>query len=271
MAMKKRLFALAAVGALALVLASPGTSSAIIIIGPGGVNYGGFGWGGLGWGGLGLGGLGYAGYGGLGGYGYPGFFGGGYRMPMVGYGGASYAPGYGMSYGYGGLGASTSPYSYVGYGTTYTPYRFAYSPGYRGIGYAGYGVTVPSSYAMPANTSVAWYPPLFTRSSGTAGVGTGGTSGAARPASYGGGGGADTRAIVQVEVPANATLWFDGEKTQQTGGLRTFHTPPLERGHSYHYDVKARWEQNGKTVERTRRVDVYAGGRVTVDFNEPGK
>jgi uncharacterized protein (TIGR03000 family) len=259
--MKKRMFALAAVAALALVLASPGTSSAIIVIGPGGV---GFGYG-LGWGGMGWGGLGYGGYG----FGYPGMYGGGYRMPMVGYGGASHAPGYGTTYGYGG--ATASPYSYVGYGTTYTPYRFAYSPGYRGVGYAGYGVTVPSSWASPVSTSVAWYPPVFPRAA-TAGLPRSSAASAASPAAYGGGGAeADTTATVQVEVPAGATLWFDGTPTKQTGALRTFHTPPLERGHSYHYDVKARWEENGKPVERTKRVDVYAGARVTVDFNQPSK
>jgi uncharacterized protein (TIGR03000 family) len=249
--MKKRWFALAALGALALVLASPGTSSAIIIFGPSGVGYGGyggyglggFGYGGLGYGGLGYGGLGYAGY--------------GYGMPGLGYGGTTYAPGYGMTYGYGG--ASTSPYSYVGYGNTYTPYRFANS-GYRGVGYAGYGTTVPSSWAMAPNSYVAFYPPSFPRSSPAA---------PATPAGYGGG--ADNRATVQVEVPAGATLWFDGVQTKQTGAMRTFTTPALESGRSYHYDVKARWEQDGKPVERTRRVDVYPGARVTVDFNQPGK
>jgi uncharacterized protein (TIGR03000 family) len=246
--MKKRWFALAALGALALMLASPGTSSAIIIFGPSGVGYGGYG-------GYGLGGFGYGGYG----MGYPGLYGGGYRMPGLGYGMGTYSPGYGMTYGYGG--ATTSPYSYVGYGTTYGPYRFAYSPGYAGVNYAGYGTSVPSSWAMAPNSYVAFYPPSFPRSAPAAAP--------AMPASYNSD--ADTRAVVQVEVPADATLWFDGVQTKQTGALRTFSTPNLESGRSYHYDVKARWEQNGKPVERTRRVDVYAGARVTVDFNQPGK
>jgi uncharacterized protein (TIGR03000 family) len=261
--MKKRGFALAALGALALMLASPGTSSAIIIFGPSGVGYGygfpgygGFGYGGLGYGGLGYGGLGY------GGLGYAGY---GYGMPGVGYGAPSYAPGYGTAYGYPGVG--TSPYSYVGYGTTYTPYRYAYSPGYRGVGYAGYGVTVPSAWAAGPNTTVAFYPPSLPRSSPA--LPRSAAAGAATPAAYGSD--ADTRATVQVEVPANATLWFDGVQTKQTGAMRTFTTPPLESGRSYHYDVKARWEENGKPVERTRRVDVYPGARVTVDFNQPAR
>ena len=187
--MKKRLCALAALGALAVVLASPGTSSAILFGAGGGYGlpYSHYGWGGLS-------------------FGYPGAYAAGYGTPVL------------------------------GYGLTYR--------------YAGYGVAVPSS------TSAAWYLPLFTHSPVS-----GGAAGAD----------ADTTSIVQVEVPADAMLWFDGVPTKQTGALRTFHTPPLERGHNYHYDVKARWENNGKPVERTRRVEVYAGGRVTVDFNQPSK
>ncbi len=199
--MKKRWFTLTAFGALALLLASPGTSSAIL--------FGGYSPPGYGWGGYGLA--------------YPGMYGAGYRVPWLGYG---------LTYGYPGV--TLWPSSYVGYGSTYAPSRFAYSPGYRAAA------------------------PLFTRSSSAGGATT------AAPD-------ADTTAVVQVEVPADATLWFDGVQTKQTGALRTFHTPPLERGHSYHYDVKARWEEDGKSVERTRRVDVYPGARVTVDFDQPSR
>jgi uncharacterized protein (TIGR03000 family) len=170
----------------------------------------------------------------------------------------TYSPGYGMTYGYGG--ATTSPYSYVGYGTTYTPYQFA-SGNYHGVGYAGYDVPIPSSWVAAPNSYVAFYPPAFPRSSPAAAP--------AAPVGYSSN--ADNTATVQVEVPADATLWFDGVQTKQTGAMRTFTTPELESGRSYHYDVKARWEQNGKPVERTRRVEVYPGARATVDFNQPGK
>ena len=45
-------------------------------------------------------------------------------------------------------------------------------------------------------------------------------------------------------------------------------SPPLSAGQAYHYTVKARWEQNGRQVERTRRVEVRAGQRSRVDFNQ---
>ena len=226
--MKKRLLALVGLGALALVLASPGTGSAQSLFGMrygyGFPVYGGYGWGGYG-------------------YGYPGFFGAGYGLPALGYG-TTYAPGYGLTYGYPGV--LTAPYGYAGY--------------------PGYGLTVPAGWAARPAPSMAVYSPTSHRWSRVAGVGE---PGSVRLPPSGGGADADTTATVQVEVPANATLWFDGVQTKQTGARRTFHTPALERGHSYHYDVKARWEQDGKPVERTRRVDVYAGARVTVDFNQP--
>jgi uncharacterized protein (TIGR03000 family) len=174
------------------------------------------------------------GYGGFG-YGYPGYYG----------------AGYGVTYGY--AGASWSPYSYVGYGTTYGPYRYTYSPGYSGV--------VPSAWVTAPTSYVAFYPPSFPRSAPAA----------APPPPVGYYAAADNSATVQVELPADAKLWFDGEPTKQAGAMRTFTTPALESGHNYHYDVKARWEENGKPVERTRRVEVYAGARVTVDFNQPSK
>jgi uncharacterized protein (TIGR03000 family) len=73
-------------------------------------------------------------------------------------------------------------------------------------------------------------------------------------------------ASIRVRVPAGAELWFDGTKTRQSGAERSFRSPPLTPGKTYFYDVKARWTEGGKPVERTRTVDVRAGGRYTVDF-----
>src|SRR5262249_29983293 len=62
---------------------------------------------------------------------------------------------------------------------------------------------------------------------------------------------ADDAAVaeVQVRVPANATVWFDGEPTEQTGPYRRFWTPPLEPGKVYTYQVKARWMLDGAPYE----------------------
>lgn len=73
-------------------------------------------------------------------------------------------------------------------------------------------------------------------------------------------------AILTIRVPADAEIWFNGCSTTQGGTLRRFVTPVLADEGIQSYDVRARWTENGKVVERTRRVDVRAGDRLTVDF-----
>jgi len=208
--MKRRWFALAALGALALVLASPWGGSALVF--GQSVRYA-------------------------------------YETTPVVYPPAGYA---GPVAGYGYPVATHSPYTYAGYGTVF-------GPGYSGATYAGYRATTPSSWAATSYNYVAFFPPTFT-----------GLSPAAAPPSPP----TDTslagrRAVVQVEVPDNATVWFNGAQTKQGGTMRTFETPALDSGITYTYDVKARWEENGKPVERTQRIEVYPGGRVTVAFAQP--
>jgi uncharacterized protein (TIGR03000 family) len=81
--------------------------------------------------------------------------------------------------------------------------------------------------------------------------------------------GLPTQAGIRVLVPADAEVFFDGEPTTQKGTERLFTTPALQAGKKYHYDVLARWQDNGKSVERTRRVDVSGGATVRVDLRTP--
>lgn len=76
----------------------------------------------------------------------------------------------------------------------------------------------------------------------------------------------DRLALIEVRVPPDARVTFDGDATAQTGPDRLFSSPPLDRGRAYHYTVTARWTQDGRPVERTRRVEVRAGQRSTVDL-----
>jgi len=76
-------------------------------------------------------------------------------------------------------------------------------------------------------------------------------------------------AQINVQVPANAKVWFDGTPTEQTGSNRVFASPALTPGRDYHYTVKAQWREGDKDVTQLRRVDVRAGANVTVDFNRP--
>jgi uncharacterized protein (TIGR03000 family) len=81
-------------------------------------------------------------------------------------------------------------------------------------------------------------------------------------------------ASMRVLVPnASAQIWFDGAATTQTGTERIFVSPTLTPGSKYYYTVKARWNDNGQTINRERRVEVQPGqSMTTVDFrNEPSE
>lgn len=71
---------------------------------------------------------------------------------------------------------------------------------------------------------------------------------------------------VDVKVPADAEVWFDGGKTGQTGSDRVFHSPALRPGVSYMYLVRAKWREDGREVEQVQTVTVRAGDRVRVAF-----
>jgi uncharacterized protein (TIGR03000 family) len=81
-----------------------------------------------------------------------------------------------------------------------------------------------------------------------------------------------TTARVTVNVPdPNAQLWFNGVPMPQRGTSRTFTTPSLTPDTPYHYIVRASWQENGRTVERTRTVDVTAGQPARVSFGGGGR
>jgi uncharacterized protein (TIGR03000 family) len=76
----------------------------------------------------------------------------------------------------------------------------------------------------------------------------------------------ENAALIAVRVPPEAEIWFDGKKTSQAGPVRRFETPPLEPGNDYSYEVRARWNENGREVDRTRKVMVHAGDRLALNF-----
>jgi uncharacterized protein (TIGR03000 family) len=74
---------------------------------------------------------------------------------------------------------------------------------------------------------------------------------------------------VDVHLPTDAQLWFEGQKTSQSGDERSFQSPPIDQGQTYTYVIRARWTENGNDVEQTRKVHVKAGDRVKIDFTKP--
>ena len=240
--MFRRGFSVAACGALALLLTAAGSAPAQVVFFP-----------------AGRGGTGAV-FGPRGGFFYPGYGYPGYGSPY--YGGS---PNYGSYNGYGGYGPSYGqPYG-ASYTTTYTaPIYYGaasmagYSPGYTASRLvsppAGVGLRT-SDGASPADYTAPTYPvpsPNYTNiypiSPPLSMVKT------------------DARAKVEVRVPEDAEVWFDGQTTTQTGTDRTYSSPPLEEGSNYVYEVRARWNADGKPVDQTRTIKVHAGGNAVVDF-----
>jgi uncharacterized protein (TIGR03000 family) len=73
-------------------------------------------------------------------------------------------------------------------------------------------------------------------------------------------------ALVHVTVPAGAEVWFESDKTAQTGPHRSFQSPPLAPGKSYSYTVRARWPEGTGTREQIQMVEVRAGQTASVQF-----
>jgi uncharacterized protein (TIGR03000 family) len=76
-------------------------------------------------------------------------------------------------------------------------------------------------------------------------------------------------ATIEVRLPQDAELRFDGTRSTQTGAVRTFVTPPLDPATTYAYDIRANWLENGREVNRTRHVEFRVGDRMVVDFMAP--
>ncbi|OAI39121.1 hypothetical protein AYO40_06065 [Planctomycetaceae bacterium SCGC AG-212-D15] len=180
-------------------------------------------------------------------YGYAGGWGGGYYYPQARY--------YNSYYGGPGYYPQTRYYgSYYG-GRAFSPYYEAYYQSY-GNGYSpGYYYTTPSYAISPASYDLqpATNTPTMR----------------AVQSVYSGAEGDSRFATVTVVVPtANAQVWFGDTPTTQQGTERSFHSPELVPGKNFTYTIKARWIENGKTVESDRKVKVRAGQSTTVTFRD---
>jgi uncharacterized protein (TIGR03000 family) len=192
----------------------------------------------------------YHGFGGYRGYGlgrgYYGGYGRGYYRPYYGYGLGGYGLGYGLL-GYG-LG-----YGLGGYGLGY---------GLGGYGYGGYG-----GYSYPSDYGSTYVnPPSYADYSSY--YSPADTTGHVAPADYNVAPAAqDNEAHITLNVPPDAEVWFDGDKTSQTGPARAFVSPPLTPGQTYTYHVRARWVQNGKPEDQTRELHVQANQQTIENFS----
>jgi uncharacterized protein (TIGR03000 family) len=76
-------------------------------------------------------------------------------------------------------------------------------------------------------------------------------------------------ATIELTVPADAQVWFDGQATTQTGTVRRFVTPPLNAEGDYSYEVKIRWNKDGQPAEETKTISVTAGGLRQLNLLRP--
>jgi uncharacterized protein (TIGR03000 family) len=73
-------------------------------------------------------------------------------------------------------------------------------------------------------------------------------------------------AYIDVQLPADAELWFGDTKTAQTGPSRQFVAPDLPVGREYVYEVRVRWVEGGGEVTQAREVSVRGGEQTSVRF-----
>jgi len=167
--------------------------------------------------------------------------------------------GYGSGYTpYSGSWSGYNPYS-SGWGYSYPSYSYSpgYSyPSYSYYSYPSYGYSYPSySYGTASPSSSSQY------LTGTTGYQSFYPSESTENGNQ--------IAYVRLQVPADAEVWFDGQwdqKTQQTGSDRLYVTPPLDPNKDYYYEIRARWNDNGREMERTKRLPIHAGDRASLRF-----
>jgi len=169
---------------------------------------------------------------------------------------------YGNNWGYGNYGSPYYGNSYSGYGRGY------YNPNYNNSNsYWDGGRWVNNTGYSDGN----WDGNNWVDNSGNANYGS---SEYAYGAHSGGCGhhhhrhAAHRNAVVlELIVPPNAELWLNGEQTTQRGAVRSFVTPPLDDNKEYSYEVRMRTSDNGRNVDRTRRVNFKRGDVMVVDMS----
>lgn len=80
----------------------------------------------------------------------------------------------------------------------------------------------------------------------------------------------DNAAHLQLMVPQNAEVLFNGDTTTQMGTVREFVSPPLTPDKSFDYTITVRYiDANGKSNTDRRVIHVRANDWFRVDFTRP--
>lgn len=185
--------------------------------------------------------------------------------------GFGYSHGPGANFGYGNAHGYGNPYYGGGY---YNPWNNSYGRGYYPGNFSQWGNAPEYRWSEYNNwnspSSYSWANPSY-YSEGIEGDGSSSGMGSGRGgASYGAmRGSLDNQVMIGVNVPANAEIWFEDQKTTQTGNFRSFISPPLQADGKFVYHIRARWMEDGRQVEKDRKLEVHPGDQFFVNFMKP--
>lgn len=158
----------------------------------------------------------------------------------------------------GGNGTGNPIFSSYGGGGGYSPFVGVFAPYMGGYNYGGYDPRVAS---VPSAAYFTYGRTSYTTESPSP-IPVYGPTPAYAPLPQA----LPLTALLQVQVPADAEVWLEGQKMRSTGLMRLYRSPPLDPAKGYVYEVHARWLIDGKPVEDVRRVAVRAGATLFVDF-----
>jgi uncharacterized protein (TIGR03000 family) len=158
-------------------------------------------------------------------------------------------------------------------GSSYRSYAPSYSATYPSS-FAGYSPTYSSAYQTSIPQAWGYYssgsPVNYYRSSTAEGY-----YGSTGSAAYYGPATAESPrkrpVLVNLRVPSDAKVWFDGNQTNQTGAMRNFESPPVPVGRDYVYQLRIQWKQNGKNVTQTRQINVHADDVINLTVGSPAE
>jgi uncharacterized protein (TIGR03000 family) len=78
-------------------------------------------------------------------------------------------------------------------------------------------------------------------------------------------------ARITVRLPEKASLYVDDVLCpQKDTAERSFETPTLDPGKTYHYTLRVELVRDGRTLKEDRRIDMKAGKKIDVDFTDMG-
>jgi uncharacterized protein (TIGR03000 family) len=81
-----------------------------------------------------------------------------------------------------------------------------------------------------------------------------------------------TTARFVLQVPDDAEVLLNGEKTSQKGTRRVYESPKLTGGKPFDFAVKIAWSENGKRMEEEKKVSLGAGeSRTLIILANTGK